>query len=251
MSASESSFVEAKDRDAISAIVTAFYREWGNNSHFLKDAGDYYTLVVEEIKGPDICEEEKVCAGKIDLFLARTLVSNYRPKIRDFRFEWKELDMAVEIDIFKHSSTDRKCPKIEWKLYDPLVWDQQLDAMGMDARQLPAHWNDLNPVCKAIVRTIYNKAEHHPAHCVKVGIEPASCYLKLFNLDHIDYAVLEMIAQQSHLVDIRARAWDRRLDIRIKKGPSTPWPDRYVEEETNASKREASVGDINPSESKR
>jgi hypothetical protein len=243
MGITDATFVEANDKTIIDSIVAAFYREWGNCKHYLVDAGRYYTLMLEEFAGPDI--SEKPCSGKIDLFFGETIVKTFRPKVRDFRLEWDQTSLTAVVDIFKDSVEEYKFPKINWEINDPLVWKNRLDEKHVDSRAVPSYWKDLNPVCETICRIIYNKNEQHPAIHVRLGFEQDTVYLLFCNLDFVDYSVLELIAAQSCVVDIKARAWEKRLDIRIKAGKPRNFADRFIQDEEERPKRKAE-SDENP-----
>lgn len=221
-------FLLPADINMIRCICDRVFRSWGDHTQTLVDCIDFYTLVLNDVKGPAI--DEDPCKSKIDLRLACDVVTSFPGKLKDFRFEWAtDTTLKAEFDLFKHTKTEGFAyPEIEWVEYDPCVFERCLDEQKASFTQMPTYWGDILPMLKAIVKTIYNKAKHHPAFNVRLGVEPHSCILMFCNMDHVNYAVLSRIAQQSHLMDINTRVWEKRLDIRVKVGKATPWPQRSL-----------------------
>ena len=225
MSLLDTDFLLAKDRDMVREVCQTVFAGWGDHTQALTDCVRFYTLVLDEIQGPPITAE--ACESKIDLCLAQTFARRFPRRVRDFRLAWGETSLCLEIDLFKSTTADtgRDFPAIEWLEYDATVFERRLEEERISFQQLPVFWGAIVPCLKAVAKTIYNKAEHHPAFTVTLGIEEdtESCYLLFSHLDQISYAVLERLAEQAHIVDINARAWEGRLDIRVKVGGATPW----------------------------
>lgn len=245
MKITDAIFVEKEDKEKIDSLVSAFFRNWGSCKYYLVDNKLYYTLVLDDLAGPNL--EDKPCAGPIDLKFASTIVSTFSPAVRDFVLEWKENSLSVRVDIFKFSSEDYKYPQTEWEIQDPLEWKQRLDEMNVDHRTLPSYWKELNHVCETVAQIVYNKHKERPAIHTRLGFEQDGVYLLFCNLDYINYSALELISSHAHVVDMTARVWEKRLDIRIKPGKVSVFADRFVgKEEVTREKRKADSEDNNP-----
>lgn len=230
MSLLDTDFVQEEDRPMLEAVCAMpLQKQWGTHTQQLVDCGTYYRLVLDEIIGPEVTAP--ACQSDIDLRLAANIVERFPRRLRDFRFVWKEADMRCEIDLYKHNATgDLVFPAIKWLVHDETVFAELLDKKGAHFQELGASYLEMIPCLEALAKTIYNAREHHPVYYVTLGVEKKHemCYLLFSNIDTISYAVLERLGEQAHIVDINARACERRLDIRIKKGKSTPFPLRSL-----------------------
>lgn len=225
----DTEFLQRQDKPMIQGVAKRVFREWGEHTQQLTDCVIYYTLVLDEIKSPS--NSAPPCESKVDLRLICEVVNQFPSRIRDARFEWGETTFKIEFDLYKHNHTgEKEYPEIEWTEYTSVIFKEKLEEKGITLVSQPPFWGDILPMLNAIVQTIYNKAEYHPTFFVGLGTEPAteSCYLTFSNMDRVNYATLARIAEQSHIVDINATAWEKRLDIRVILGKATPWPLRSL-----------------------
>jgi hypothetical protein len=226
----DTDFVQAEDRPMLEAVCAMpLQKQWGSHTQQLVDCDTFYSLVLDEIGGPEITAP--ACQSDIDLRLAADIVERFPRRLRDFRLVWKEVDMRCEIDLYKHSAPDDLVfPAVEWLVHDETIFEEQLDKKGARFQELPPFYLEMIPCLEALVKTIYNVREHHPVYHVTLGVEKKreTCYLLISNMDTISYAVLERLGEQAHIVDINVRASEKRLDIRVKKGKSTPFPLRSL-----------------------
>jgi hypothetical protein len=228
MSLLETDFLLPEDRDMVRRIGEMILRAWGDHERSLVDCVTYYTFVLDKIRGSAITDAP--CVGNVDLRLAGEIVGLFPGRVRDFRLLWSEdSTVSAEFDLYKDGGGDpRTYPDIEWVEHDRTVFERRLEEEKISHLQQPAYWSEVLPVLSALVKTIYNKSQHHPTYGVKLGVEPKTCVLIFSNMDHINYAVLSRLAEQAHILDITVRAWEKRLDIRIKDGGATPVPDRSL-----------------------
>lgn len=228
MSILDTDFLLSPDKEIVKGITSRVFRAWGEHTQSLVDCVQYYTLVLEGIRGPAITDPP--CQSRIDLRLVCEVVDHFPGQLRDFRLEWGETTFHVEFDLFKHTTEERVYPDIEWVEYDTTVFERRLEEKRITFLEQPSYWGDILPMLKAIVKTIYNKAKHSPAFEVDLGVEPQteSCFLTFSHMDHVSYAVLSRIAEQSHILDMNVTVWEKRLDIRVKLGKATPWPERSL-----------------------